>query len=353
MTEMQPWGNSGVAVPEGFDDGLGDFDETDAAVPRLTIVHKEAMFKESLSGTKYEALDLIILGLVKQRTLWSTDVDEGEKPMCKSPDFENGFPTVDLKLSRDKQYPWEKTPFSPTDHTDADGVIKLPCNSCPLKEWKSHPNGKTPWCSEEFTLPVLYDMSGEGDFVPALITIKKSGLKNLKAYLASFQRQRMPAFSVVTRVTLKAESRGQTDYAVPQWAAGDKTQGNEWEGFSSTYKGLREFLHAPPARYDEDGNRIESAGTSSASAPVQQATVAPQQAAQPTAPQQAAPAKPASAAPVSAAPATTAPVTEDVVDAEIVEEPPVAQAAPTAPVSTAPVASQPAAAPADEDELPF
>lgn len=324
---MQPHGSNQVALPEGFDDGLGDFDESDAAVPRLTIVHKEAMFKESLSGTKYQALDLIILGLVKQRTLWSTDVDDGEKPMCKSPDFEHGYPTIDPKLSSDKQFPWDKTPFSaPIAANDA--LVVVDCMACPLKEWKSHPNGKTPWCSEEFTLPVLYDSSGDGTFMPALLTIKKSGLKNLKAFLASFQRQKMPAFSVITRVTLKQESRGQTDYCVPEWQAGERTEGADWEGFSSTYKGLREFLHAPPARYDSDGNRIDSGDTSAPAAPVAQPVSTP--APQPVS------TKPVNTAPVQSAPVTEAATPDDVHEAVIVPEP----------------APQPKTA-ETEDELPF
>lgn len=261
MTVSQYEGDNGaVALPDNFDDGLGDFEPTDAAVPRLTIQHKDGRFKESLSGQTYESLSVIILGLVKQRTLWAPVQEDDMKPMCKSTNFLTGYPNVAEDTPKDHRFPWEKSGFDPASapKNELDQVI-LPCQSCPLKEWGSHPNGKVPWCSEEFTLPLLYDATGEGDWMPAVLTIKKTGLKNIKQYLASFQRQRKPAFSVITKVTLTQQSRGQTEYCVPNWAAEEKTSIDDWPGFSQSFVGLKEFLQMPPAVYDEDGERIQAA----------------------------------------------------------------------------------------------
>src|SRR5690606_15412571 len=147
-----------------FETGLEDFGMEDAVIPRLKIVHKEGVFEDSLSGEKFETISLVILGLVKQRILWHQTVDDGDMPMCRSANHDTGFPNLSDDQPKEKRFPWEKSGFRPEDYQDEDGNFRLPCSGCNLKEWKSHPDGKRPYCSEQFTLPVLYSDNPDGDF---------------------------------------------------------------------------------------------------------------------------------------------------------------------------------------------
>ena len=47
--------------------------------------------------------------------------------------------------------------------TDASGdlqVMPLPCDSCALKEWDTHPKGGKPWCAEQITFPIMQERGG-------------------------------------------------------------------------------------------------------------------------------------------------------------------------------------------------
>jgi len=73
---VQPVGpGQEVAVPQdqgAF--GLDDMNAGDLSIPRLQIVSKKAMFKDTLSNNEIPSLNVIVLGLVKQRTLWPIGV---------------------------------------------------------------------------------------------------------------------------------------------------------------------------------------------------------------------------------------------------------------------------------------
>lgn len=238
--------------PADFETGLEDFDMTDAVIPRLSIAHKEAQFKDSLSGEQFDKISVIILGLVKQRVLWHQEVDDDDRPMCRSTDHNTGFPNMSDEQPKEKRFPWAKSGFNPKDYPpDAEGVIRLPCDSCKLKDWGSHPDGKRPYCSEQFTLPVLYDPSGDGSWVPAIITFQKTALKPLKAYLSSFARAKNAAFGAITEVSLDPRRRGQTDYAVPIFKKIGSTDQDDWREFAASYRTMREFLTAEPGSREE------------------------------------------------------------------------------------------------------
>lgn len=244
-----------------FETGLEDFDMEDAVIPRLSIVHKEAEFRDSLSNEQFPKLRVIILGLVKQRVLWHQTVDDGDWPMCRSVNHEIGFPNMSDDQPRDKRFPWDKSGFEAKDFpADEEGNVRLPCSGCALKEWGSHPDGKRPYCSEQFTLPVLYDPREDGNWVPAILTFQKTGLKPLKSYITSFARSRQAAFQAITEIELDLLKRGQTDYSVPRFKRVGDTDEENWPEYSVNYRTMREFLTAEP------GSREESEGSSPAPA---------------------------------------------------------------------------------------
>lgn len=296
--------------------GLEDFGLEDAVIPRLKIVHKEGLFEDNLSGGKYPKIRLIILGMVKQRILWNAQMDgDNDQPMCRSADFENGFPTLE-GVPADKMFPWAKAEFNP-DHfpPDEDGQVVLPCKDCKLKEWKTHPNGKTPYCTEQWTLSVMYDGFDEetgqwsDTWAVALISLQKSALKAIRAYLTSFTRAKTAAYTAICEVTLTRKTRGQVDYATPNFRGVGKTDQSQWPTYATNAKQMRDYLKRAPEPLDEDGEGVvtqsdntyagpQSAPPAADPAPQQPATPAPAQAAAP-----AAPAQPATPAPVAETPA--------------------------------------------------
>lgn len=298
-----------------FETGLEDFDMEDAVIPRLSIVHREGQFKDSLSNEQFDSVKVIILGLVKQRILWHPTVDDGDRPMCRSSDHNLGFPNMSDDQPKEKRFPWEKSGFDKADYpADDDGLIALPCSGCQLKEWGSHPDGKRPFCSEQFTLPVLYDPREDDSWVPAIMTFQKTGLKPLKSYLTSFARSKNAAFQAVTEIGLNLQKRGQTDYSVPWFKRVGDTDDSNWREYSSSFRTMRDFLVAPPgAREDtEDGTP-------------------------------AAPSANENTKPKKAAPETD---DSDVVDAEVIEESKAEEKA-------NPAGEPPAASSDDDDDLPF
>ena len=295
-----------------FETGLEDFGMEDAVIPRLSIVHREGQFKDSLSNEQFDTLKVIILGLVKQRVLWHPTVDDGDWPMCRSTNHETGFPNVSDDQPKEKRCPWKDSGFDPKDYpADSDDLIRLPCSGCSLKEWGSHPDGKRPYCSEQFTLPVLYDPREDENYVPAIMTFQKTGLKPLKAYLSSFARSRNAAFQAITEIGLDLNKRGSTEYSVPWFRRVGNTDETNWREFSTNYRTMRDFLTADPGGRDE-----EEGGT------------------------------PAPSVNVAQPPAKTVEKqddeTEDVVEAEVIEDKPKQQDKVTAP-----------AASDDDDDLPF
>jgi len=238
---------------DGYD-GLASFDSSDLVTPRLKILHREGLFQDSLTNQTYQSLNLIVLGLVKQRILWPERQTTGDMPICKSNDHKTGFVNLALRdKPADKQFPWGKSNFDPSTLTlDPDGRLTLPCDSCELKEWGSHPDGNKPFCAEMFTLPVMYDPMSTGEYVPALISFQKTQLKPLRSYLSSFQRQGTPPFQVVTQVSLKIENANtQSPYSVPLFSMGPQSDPNEWRSYADHWRSMSNFLIVPPRKEEE------------------------------------------------------------------------------------------------------
>lgn len=251
------------AMPSDYT-GLEEFGVEDMVTPRISIEHREGLFKDSLTNTTFPTLHVIILGLVKQRILWPERMTPGDKPMCRSNDHKTGFVNLSLiNAPADKQFPWHKSNFDPNQQAvDAEGRLALPCDGCELKEWGSHPDGKKPFCSEMFTLPVMYDPSGTGNWVPALISFIKTQLKPLRAYLSAFQRMGTPAFQVYTQIDLEVNTFGSNPFSVPRFTMGTQTDPNHWVEYATNSRSMAGFLRVPPrVESEQEAQPAPSANT--------------------------------------------------------------------------------------------
>ena len=344
------------------DTGLEDFDARDASIPRLTIDHLEAVFKDSQTDRKYPALHVKMLGLVKQRLMWRPEPKDGNEvtpPLCKSTDFRHGFPNMDEKAAADDKFPWPASNYTPADMKPVEGtnLLALGCDNCAFKEWGSNPKSNAPWCSEEWVIPLMY-FDGE-DWCPAIFSVKRSGLKATKRYFTAFQTKRLPLFTKVTILSLEKQRRGNVQYCTPIYTAGDPTDPGEWQTMADDFKGIKAFITQPPQDRDSDDtgparvsgndNVIDAetvpggdpwgsqptSGNDWPSEPAPSSPVPP-----PSKPQAPAPApSPAPAAPTP--PAAPAPPSAP------------APAAPTPPPPAASSAPEPPPALADDDEPPF
>lgn len=269
------------AVPGHLETGLDDFNPNEASIPRLSLNHKAGTFKENLTGTEYPALQGVILGLVKQRTMFNTEMPaEGSmKPQCKSNDAITGYPT--MEGAREELFPWREFGANPAElPTDEFGRPTIPCASCPFAQWGA--NRKPPRCAERYTLPMLYAVDGNDTELSGagIISFHKSGIGPSKQYISSFVRAKKPLYTAVTVIGLDQHKRGMVEYSTPNFKKIGETDPEAWEDFSAQYKALREFLRQPPRADEEnaDAAKQHTAGggmsAASVAAQFEQPTVA-------------------------------------------------------------------------------
>lgn len=337
--------------------GMEDVKPSDLALPRLTIVGKRAVFKNSLTEEEFTELDAVMLGQVKHRVMWPEKTDAGDykQPMCKSTDFEHGFPNVDPKAPARRAFPWAQANFQEEAGREGaynrglmveTGLPSLPCQKCVFQTWV---DGSTR-CKEQHVFPLYYKDSAD-EWVPALLTVQGAGIKPSKNYVNSFFLRKRPMFSVVTHITLTPLSRDSVDYAVPVFKAGNPTEPGSFAQYADMMRSTRDFLRRPPMKRDEE--TVEQVPTSNVNAPADVVVpppaqeVVPPPVQQPVAPPAApapAPVAPPVAPPVQVAP--PAPVAQ-------VTVPEVAAQPPTSPPA-APAPAAPATAGGDsDDDLPF
>jgi len=249
MSEVEKYEGSGaVAVPtdDPWATGLEDFDvTTDAVMPRLKIIGKDATFEDNLTGERHNKITVVLLGLVKQRILWDEEVKEGDGPLCRSNNFNEGSPFA-------KDFPWRASKFERDDYDKGKdgGEIILPCANCALKEWGTNPRGGTPWCSEQHTFPLLM-LDEHGNTSPAVLTLQRSAIKASKSYVTGFARTRTPLYTAITEISLNAQRRGSVDYAVPSFVKASETDRDAWPEYAQQYRSIREFLTSRRTK-DED-----------------------------------------------------------------------------------------------------
>ena len=269
MTETT--GSDVVAYEEYGDVGLEDIGVSDIIIPRLQIVHQEGLFKDNLSGATFNQMDVILLGLVKQRIMWAEDPEDKDKPLCKSPDFIHGFPNLDDKLARDKRFPWNVSNFEPeqakpieispnVDHSfpqgySSNGLPVLNCSVCKFNKWGTNPaNGKStpPPCTEQHTYALQYSPDDGENWITALLTLQRTGIKPSKQYISSFAQTKTPMFTVRTTLGLSLQKKGTVDYSVPTFRRGDPTDRNTWMECGNQLRSIRDFIRSAPRRTDED-----------------------------------------------------------------------------------------------------
>jgi len=334
-----------VAVPGGGDvagydpslygdTGLEDVSSSDVIIPRFRIVHDEGVFENNLTNEKFEKLNVVLLGLVKQRIMWADEMDDGDMPLCKSSDFDHGFPNMREDIPKDKRFPWDKSNFEPSqaqpiafgpgeskaypDGYTSNGHPTLPCASCVFKEWDKG-DWKQPPCSEQHTYPLLYQVNAgteNEDWTPALFTVQKTGIKPSRTYISSFAQTKTPMFTVYTELSLNMQTRGKVKYCVPTFKRGGPTERTDWHDYAERQRAIRTFVRQAPRPLGEEDD-----------APAEPS-------ANVNTPPAAAAAPPAAAASTPEQPASPAP-----------EPAPAAASEPAAAVTSEPAAS--------EDDLPF
>lgn len=315
--------------PDLANAGLEDIGVTDVVIPRIKIDHVNGRFVDALSKQEFDKLTVILLGLVKQRVMFDDDVQDGDRPQCKSPDFDHGFPNINPESRKDTLFPWDKSNFKPEDFPPENGLNNLPtlpCDKCIFQKWDVG-GWKNPPCAEQHTYPLLYTPDEGESWITALLTLQKTGIKPSRQYISAFAQSQTPMFTVHTEITLTQQSRGTVKYAVPSFKRLSVTDRNEWGEYATRVRQIRDFIRQPPRNAeDDDTDGVTTEGDTAAPAP---SSPAPD----PTPVAQSAPAA-APAAPAAAAP----------------------EAQPAAPAAAAP---QPAATPAAEpaassdDDLPF
>jgi hypothetical protein len=226
-----------VAAPI-YDDGLGDFDSSDMVMPRIGIEHSEGVYVDNLTGEKHETIEVVMLGLVKQRIMWHPDMDDkSEGPLCKS---------VDGKFGNARGgFVWADSGFEKTDDP-------LSCGDCKFAKWG---NDTPPPCSEQYTIPLMMP-GAEGEFdAPAIITFQKSGIKAVKKFLTAFKRSNKPLFTARTKLTLDVRKRGSVTYSVPSLARVGDTEPEDHSMFAENYRTIREYLHSAEDTPAEDAEK--------------------------------------------------------------------------------------------------
>lgn len=257
--------------PDEFDGvtGLEDVGAGDVIIPRLQIVHAEGVFKDNLSGATFEKLEVILLGPVKQRIMWADEMEDGDKPLCKSPNFAHGFPNMRDDVAADKKFPWNESNFEPSQAVpveigpaqdrslpegwSSNGLPVLPCASCKFQQWGTGSNGKStpPPCTEQHTYPVLYKNEHDS-WTPALLTVQRTGIKPSRTYMSAFAQTKQPMFTVYTTIGLTQQSRGSVKYSVPTFKRGDATDRNQWGELAEQYRTIRNWIRSAPRRQDEE-----------------------------------------------------------------------------------------------------
>lgn len=193
--------------------GLESVDASDIALPVINIDHAENVFVDKLTGQKYPEIDGVLLGLLKQRIMWDTEMSapgSTQGPMCKSPDAVTGAPQ--------ENFPWPE--YKKAGGALPSGSKTIACADCPFAQWGSNPKNDTPWCSLQHVYPVVV---GDSENVTGLLTLQRSALKPSSGYLTGFVRDAKPLFTHRTKIRLDANRKGTVKYSVPRFERGEAT----------------------------------------------------------------------------------------------------------------------------------
>jgi len=234
MTEIVPLDDESVV-------GLEDMDDEPVAPQRLKIVHANKNFEIPDTGIATDAFTAVILGMVRQRVLWPPEIGNGpSKPMCRSRDGKTGYPDPEsfpLKASGLQGLVLEQG-------------VTAGCKGCSLKEWGSHPTQDKPWCTEQFVLPMLADLMGNGRVMPVFLTAERGSILAAKKYIVPFQQSRTPMFTVFTEISLQHDKRGSVQFSKPVFKRAKDTPPESHAEFAAAFLQMRDYLQA--VRTEED-----------------------------------------------------------------------------------------------------
>lgn len=301
MTVAPTQGGGGTV--SGMDDwsnvGMEDVEASDLVMPRIRIDHKNGVFVNGLSNESFSALTVIVLGVVKQRVMWPSKLEDDSKPRCKSPNNVYGFPNQRENQPKKNLFPWAASNFEPGHAQPIEieaGTAKdfpngwtsnnypvLSCSSCLFSKWGKDEDGKRvpPPCSEQHTYVIKYaeeDENGDVNWINALFTVQRTAIPNSKAFINSFYQGGKPFFTRYTGLTLRQESRKGNEYSIPEFKLMQNTEQADWINYATEYRSVRDFLRAAPRQSDENADAPPADNTNAA--PVEepvvvQATVAP------------------------------------------------------------------------------
>lgn len=236
-----------VVLPEGIDGDLGleDVGIEEIPTPRIRIRHRHGVYKDSQTGVETPVFNAIILGLVKQRVMFSKVVkgDADDVPQCKSVNYQLGMPNVDPQ-SRNL-FPWADSPWNPNEVSidPGTGRVLLQCTACPFKDWTGpYGNQEPPACNEVWNLVIMYDPYGNGQAQPAFLAIKKTGLKNVRAHIAKYKQSKTPMFVDVVQFSLEEQIRGDNAYQMPVINVIGQTDPSAYLSYAENFKALRGFI---------------------------------------------------------------------------------------------------------------
>jgi hypothetical protein len=260
------------AMVEEYGTGLEDIEDEVGGIPRIAINHKAGVFKDTLTGEEFAKIVGVPLGVIRQRVMWSADMDEAAKPpLCKSNNGKVGYPNSESE--KNGGFPWSdaKDLNQATLPKDEQGRTIISCEGCPFAEWGRDKTGKPvpPPCKERYTIPIMYNREGNSYDPPymdsGILGFQGSGIKPTKTYAAGFIRTNRPLYSAVVEITLQSAKRGSVDYAFPVFRKVGPVPDADWEMFGRELPPLREYLTRPP-RSEEEGGTGRGHGQSSSQA---------------------------------------------------------------------------------------
>jgi hypothetical protein len=215
-------------------------------VDRLRVNHQSGTFALPDDDGQRSVLTVVILGLVHQRVMFSED---RRGIPCKSPNGTIGIPGT--------SFPWDKSSFEPYQYPPStQGYRELPCNLCRFKEFDTDlKGGKAPACSEQYTLPLFY-LSGTGWKV-GIFSVQKTAIKPTRDYLTKFQRNREPAYTKFTTISLSRVGKDGKYWSTPAYQEAGIVDRALYIRLSHFYRSMREAITSPPV-IDSTGKIVHS-----------------------------------------------------------------------------------------------
>ena len=196
---------------------------------------KEPGADEATPGV--QAIEGMILAFHPTNVLWGSEYgkrEQGEMPICRSMDGICGTITETGEIRQ--------------------------CDSCPHNKFVEHRKE----CTNKMQLYIMR----EGDLVPMIFSLPPTGLKYFNKYLVRCRlTERVPMFSVVTRITLRNEQGQSGEYSVPVFEPVGKLPKDEAKRISDYVKSFAQVVQNSGIQADD----LTGEGRAEADSPVQAA----------------------------------------------------------------------------------